>query len=110
MSWIALCEEAALPFGTGIAAWAKERCVAIFNLGEQGLYALDNVDPASGIGVLSRGLLCDIQGEICVASPLYKQHYRLLDGVCLEELALKVQPFEVKNQQGHIWIRLHPNG
>ena len=31
--------------------------------------------------VLSRGIVGDIQDELCVASPLYKQHFRWPMGV-----------------------------
>lgn len=30
-----------------------------------------------------------------VASPLYKQHYRLEDGQCLEEAAVKVRAWNI---------------
>lgn len=105
MSWISVCDENALPLDRGVAAWVGERAVAIFNLGEGGLFALDNIDPASGVSLLSRGLICDIQGHLCVASPLYKQHYRLVDGLCVEDPSLRAQIFELKNELGRIWVR-----
>lgn len=105
MSWFHVGPEGNLPLNAGIAAWVDGTPVAIFDLGTLGLYGIDNRDPASGVGVLARGLICDMQGSLCVASPLYKQHFRLSDGVCLEDAALNTQVFEVKKQDGQVFVR-----
>ncbi|GGP55888.1 nitrite reductase small subunit NirD [Shewanella saliphila] len=104
MSWINVCNEANLPLGTGIAAWVAGNPVAIFNLGRDGLYAIDNIDPATGVGLLARGLICEMEGELCVASPLYKQHYRLTTGVCIEDNTLIASPFDIKTEQGQVLV------
>lgn len=104
MSWVNVCRESSLPQGTGIAAWVAGKAVAIFNLGKDGLFALDNVDPATGVSLLARGLICEMNGELCVASPLYKQHYSLNTGVCLEDANLVASPFEIKTEQGNVFI------
>jgi len=61
--------------------------VALFYLPntEQQIFALDNWDPLGQANVLSRGMLGDINDELVVASPLYKQHFSLKSGQCLEE-------------------------
>lgn len=105
-SWINVGSETKLPLNAGIAAWVNGTALAIFDLGEQGLYGIEHRDPASGVGVLARGLICDMQGSLCVASPLYKQHYRLSDGVCLEDAAFNTQVFEVKKQNGQVFVRI----
>ena len=58
------------------------------------LYAIDNHDPQSGANVIGRGLVGNIKGEMVVASPIYKQHFRLEDGSCLEypQQRLRVWP------------------
>ena len=104
MSWINVCEETRLPIGTGVAAWVAGKAVAIFNLGQDGLYAIDNVDPATGVSVLARGLICEMDGELCVASLLYKQHYRLKTGVCIEDTSLIASPFDIKTEQGQVLV------
>ncbi|WP_220765854.1 nitrite reductase (NAD(P)H) small subunit, partial [Shewanella sp. MBTL60-112-B1] len=43
---------------SGIAAWLAGQAIALFNLGERGIFAVDNIDPATGVSVLSRGLVC----------------------------------------------------
>ena len=49
------------------------------------VYALDNFDPASRANVLSRGLTGNLQGERVVASPIYKHHFALTSGRCMED-------------------------
>ena len=104
MSWVNVCDETSLPLGSGVAAWVAGKAVAIFNLGKDGLFALDNVDPATGVSLLARGLICEMEGELCVASPLYKQHYSLKTGVCLEDALLLASPFDIKTEQGKVFI------
>lgn len=105
MNWVNICEEAALPNFGGIAAWFENKAIAIFNLGERGLFALDNIDPATGVGVLSRGLICDLNGDIYVASPLHKQHYSLKNGTCIEDELLKVSVYPIKCEDGKVLVK-----
>ncbi|MCL1057956.1 nitrite reductase small subunit NirD [Shewanella gelidimarina] len=105
MSWVTICEESALPANRGVAAWVAGRAVAVFHLGEAGIFAIDNIDPATGVSVLSRGLLCELNNELFVASPIHKQHYSLTTGQCLENEALSVDIFEIKRQSGNVLAR-----
>ena len=61
------------------------------------MFAIGNCDPKSGANVIGRGIVGHLQGELVIASPLYKQHYRLRDGGCLEypEQQLPVWPVRV---------------
>lgn len=61
--------------------------VALFYLPEteQKVFALGNWDPLGNANVLSRGIVGNIGDELVVASPLYKQHFSLITGQCLEE-------------------------
>ncbi|NRB23873.1 nitrite reductase small subunit NirD [Shewanella sp.] len=105
MNWVNICEEKALPDFGGVAAWFEDRAIAIFNLGERGLFALDNTDPATGVSLLSRGLICDLQGDIYVASPLHKQHYSLHDGSCIEDESLRVEVYQIKCEAGKVLVK-----
>ena len=60
------------------------------------VYALDNFDPASGANVLSRGLIGDLQGERVVASPIYKHHFALTSGRCLEDPTFSVSAYPTR--------------
>jgi nitrite reductase (NADH) small subunit len=46
--------------------------------------------------VLSRGIVGDLRGELVVASPVYKQHFSLVSGRCLEDPAVRVAVFPVR--------------
>ncbi len=72
-----------------------EEQVALFYLPhtEQKVFAINNWDPLGRANVLSRGIVGNIGDELVVASPLYKQHFSLLTGKCLEEdAAVKTYP------------------
>lgn len=85
MSWANVCELSdILPFA-GVCALIDGRQVAVFRTNDDAVHAIDNCDPASGANVLSRGIVGDLKGEIVVASPLYKHHYSLATGQCLED-------------------------
>ncbi|MEC4725762.1 nitrite reductase small subunit NirD [Shewanella sp. D64] len=105
MSWVNICDEKALPCFGGIAAWIENRAIAIFNLREQGLFAICNTDPATGVSLLSRGLICELEGDIFVASPLHKQHYSLTSGQCIEDDSLSVQLYRVRCEDGRVWVQ-----
>jgi nitrite reductase (NADH) small subunit len=74
--------------------------VAIFHVQEddEALYAIDNIDPNVQASVLSRGLVGNLGERIVVASPIYKQHFDLTTGECLEapENSVKVYPVRLQ--------------
>lgn len=95
--WRALCKRQDLVANSGVVAWLDGAQVALFHLpdaGEQTVFAVDNKDPKSGANVIGRGILGQLKGDLVIASPLYKQHFRLADGSCLEypEQRLRVWP------------------
>jgi nitrite reductase (NADH) small subunit len=74
----------------GVCALVEGEQVAVFRLEDDRVFALGNRDPFSGASVLSRGIVGDLKGEPVVASPLYKQHFSLLTGRCVEDPAVTV--------------------
>lgn len=106
--WQPLCSRRDLVAHSGVVAWFAGAQVALFYLpdmpeGEQ-LYAIHNRDPQSGANVIGRGMIGHLHGSLVVASPLYKQHFRLQDGQCLEqpELSLTVWPVRLNGDQVEI--------
>ena len=96
-TWLTVCSREDLVNNSGVVVWMDGAQVALFYLpdAESGqLYAVDNRDPQSGVNVIGRGLVGSIKGDLVIASPLYKQHFRLKDGSCLEypEQRLRVWP------------------
>lgn len=104
--WITLCQEGDLVPFSGVVAWHQGRQVALFYLPGQSteLYAVDNRDPRSGAQVIGRGLIGDLSGEPVVAAPLYKQHFSLRDGRCLEDPAQMLSTWPVRLRQGRVEI------
>jgi nitrite reductase (NADH) large subunit len=103
MSWVSACELSDLLPAAGVCALIAGRQVALFQVGD-GVFAIDNFDPASEANVLSRGLTGDLKGELVVASPLYKHHYSLATGRCLEDPALSVNVYPVRVMDGRVWV------
>lgn len=47
----------------------------------------------------------DVGGEIVAASPIYKQHFSLLTGRCLEEPSLFVPVYLTRIIGREVWVR-----
>ena len=87
--------EDILPYG-GVCALVAGEQVAVFRVDDDRVFALGNRDPFSGANVLSRGIVGDLKGELVVASPVYKQHFSLLTGRCLEDESVSVPVYRVR--------------
>ncbi|MBN8488992.1 MAG: nitrite reductase small subunit NirD [Burkholderiales bacterium] len=103
-AWQRICALGDILPETGVCALLGGRQIAVFRLADDRLFALDNHDPKSGANVLSRGIVGDLGGEPVVASPIYKQHYALRSGACLEDAATTLQTFEVQARDGAVWL------
>jgi len=102
---VKVCEIDEILPGAGVCALIDGRQVAIFRVGAQ-VYAISNRDPASNANVLSRGLVCDLKGELVVASPIYKHHYSLMTGRCQEDPDLYVDVFPARVVDGHVMVNV----
>ena len=99
--WTDVCGADEIWPDTGVCAWVEGRHVAVFRVGHEQYFAIDNVDPKSGASVLSRGLVGNLGEQIVVASPLYKNHFDLSTGACLElpECSVRAYPVKVDGAQ-----------
>lgn len=109
-TWQKVCNKADLVEFSGVAAWLDNveppAQVAIFYLPGHGneLYALDHHDPFSNANVIARGIVGDLKGAPVVASPIYKQHFRLEDGQCLEDEDVKLRTWKIEFKGNEVWI------
>ncbi len=109
--WTYVCRVSEIVANTGVCAKVGNDQVAVFRVcgDDEGavdqVYALSNHDPKSGANVLSRGLVGDLLNEPVVASPVYKQHYSLRDGRCLEDESLTIPSFPVLVHDGMILVK-----
>ena len=94
--WVAVCQLDDIVPNTGVCALVGRHQVAVFRLDDDSVYAIDNHDPYSRANVLSRGIVGDLKGELVVASPVYKQHFSLTSGLCLEDPGVRVPVYPVR--------------
>lgn len=109
-TWLNVCKLNDLVLNSGVCVLVESKQIAVFAISNKAdgiqLFACDNFDPIGKANVMSRGLLSSTEGEICICSPLYKQHYSLVDGRCLEdeEASVNVYPIQVESQDVQILV------
>lgn len=106
LSWTAVCAADDILPNTGVCALVQGRHVAVFRIGDDRFHAIDNIDPQSGASVLSRGLIGSLGDRLVVASPLYKNHFDLRTGECLEAPQNSVRTHAVRIDGGRVLVAL----
>ncbi len=104
LTWTPVCAAHDILPNTGVCALVDDRHVAVFRVGQDAFFAIDNVDPKSQASVLARGLIGSLGDRIVVASPLYKHHFDLKTGECLESPDLSVRAHEVRVDSGRVLV------
>ncbi|PMH41374.1 nitrite reductase small subunit [Vibrio sp. 10N.286.49.B3] len=104
--WQVICPITDVFPATGVCALVNGEQVAIFRpRNNEQVFAIANHDPFAKSNVLSRGLICEHQGELWVASPLKKQHFNLATGLCLEDERFSVKSYSVRVSKGNVEIK-----
>jgi nitrite reductase (NADH) small subunit len=104
-TWTRVCRVDDLTPDRGVAALVDDQQVAVFRLsGDNDVVAIGNIDPFSGAGVLSRGIVGTRGDVVTVASPVYKQRFDLHTGRCLDDEAVAVPVYAVRVSDG--WIEV----
>ena len=108
MSQATICEQKDLIANSGICAMVEGQQIALFYLPKETpqVYAIGNWDPIGKANVLSRGMVGDINDRLVVASPLYKQHFDLQTGECLEDGEVKVPVYSVELSADKVLLTL----
>jgi nitrite reductase (NADH) small subunit len=104
MEWTLVCPLEDIVPDTGVCALLGTEQVAVFRVGQDAVYAIGNVDPHSRAAVLARGLVGSIGERIVVASPIYKQHFDLKNGECIESAAHSVDSYQARVTDGQVWV------
>jgi len=103
--WITVCNLTDISPDTGVCALYNGEQVALFRWGDSNtVYAINNFDPFGKANVLSRGIVGSVGERPVVASPLYKQHFDLSTGECLEDESVAVKCYEVKVENGVVLL------
>ena len=107
-NWHSICSREDLVSGSGVCALINGEQVALFYLPneEQQIYAVSNRDPIGNANVMSRGVVGDLGGRLVVASPLYKQHFDLLTGDCLEQEDVSVEVYNTRFEGDTVLVAL----
>jgi nitrite reductase (NADH) small subunit len=102
--WVPVCRFGDLLPERGAAVLVGRQQVAVFRTFEGQLHAIGNHDPFSGAYVLSRGIVGTRGGEPTVASPMHKQVFSLVTGVCLDEPAMAVPTYPIRVSAGIVEV------
>ena len=98
-----VCELEDILDGGGVCALVDGEQLALLRVGEE-VFALENRDPFSNANVISRGMVGDLAGQLVVASPVYKQHFNLRSGRCLEDEAVGLRTWPCGVLDGRVWV------
>jgi nitrite reductase (NADH) small subunit len=106
-NWQTICALEDIAPNVGVCALVDGEQVAIFRCTRtQSLYAVSNYDPIGKANVLSRGIIGSIEGRLYVASPLYKQHFNLTTGECLEKPEYCLKTYSVRENGGQVEVQI----
>lgn len=106
-TWIDVCHVDDLQPDSGVCALVQGRQIALFYLTKpNAVYAIGNYDPFSQANILSRGMVGDLNGKAMVASPMYKQHFDLASGACLENAEIAVPAYPARITDRRVEIQL----
>ncbi len=111
MSFTEVCSVADLVENSGVCVLVAGQQVALFQIvtgSSTALYAIGNYDPIGAANVLSRGIVGSVGDRLVVASPLYKQHFCLQSGQCLQEPQIQVPVYAVQLRHDKVWISGQP--
>ena len=104
-NWTAVCPLDDIVPDTGVCALVNGEQVAVFRVtGGERVFAIGNFDPNSGAAVLARGLVGSVGARVVVASPIYKHHFDLRTGECLEAPANSVGTYATCIKDGKVWV------
>ena len=105
--WTTVCKTSDIAPNTGICALVQKKQIAIFwEATNDHYYAVGNYDPCSDANVISRGMIGSIGESIVVASPIYKQHFDLQTGICLEDPDQKLGSYSVRVVKESIQVKV----
>lgn len=104
--WHSVCQLEDIAPGTGVCALVEGLQIAIFRPHDDDrVFAIENLDPFGEANVLSRGLICEHDHQLWVASPLKKQRFNLTTGRCMENEAVTVKAYNTRVSNGQVELK-----
>ncbi|MBU2713006.1 nitrite reductase small subunit NirD [Zooshikella sp. WH53] len=108
-TWGYLCEFNDIPPNSGICVSYQNQQIALFNVNTiKKVYAVSNYDPIGKANVISRGIIGTINEQLVVASPLFKQHFNLKTGICIENPKVCLNIYAIRVYSNAVWIKKYP--
>lgn len=109
--WVDVCALDDIVPGTGVAALIRGVQIAIVRPrpGEE-VFALSNYDPFSKAYVMSRGIVGDKGGKTKIASPIFKQNFDLVTGVCLDDPSVSLAVYPARVRGGRVELEVADQG
>ena len=104
--WERACAVDELEPSWGEALLIRMRQIALFMIGPDEIYAVDNRDPATRAFVISRGIVGSKGDRPTIASPLHKQVYDLGTGECFSHPELALGTFRTRIVGGFIEVEV----
>ncbi|KIJ36943.1 hypothetical protein M422DRAFT_61081 [Sphaerobolus stellatus SS14] len=81
--------------------------LAIFHVPNRGYYATQQMCPHKRAFVLDHGIIGDdVKGNVYVSCPMHKKNFHLDTGACLNDDDYSIITFEVKEENGYIYLLL----
>ncbi|MFF0311581.1 nitrite reductase small subunit NirD [Streptosporangium sp. NPDC004379] len=102
--WTPVCAYTDLLPERGVCALVGRHQIALFRTFDGELFAIGNHDPFSGAQVLSRGIVGTRGGSPVVISPMHRQAFSLVTGVCLDDPAVTVPTYPVRLADGAVEV------
>ena len=107
-SWQSACRVQDVPEDGGVCALINGEQIAIFNFTTLGKwYATQNECPHKQQMALSRGMIGTLGDEPKVACPFHKKTYSLISGACLSGDKLSIKTYDVKVEDGHVFVLMN---
>lgn len=104
VTWVDVCDYDDLLPERGVRALVGGHHVAVFRAFDGEVYAVDDVDPYSGVSVLSRGIVGTRDDTPAISSPMFKQSFDLRTGCCLDDPSVSVRVFAARVVDGRLQI------
>ena len=107
--WKDVCDVNDLVTNSGVCVLVDGQQIALFKIelnNDTHYFAIRNWDPVGQANVLYRGIVGTLQGKVVVASPLYKEHYVLATGECLERDDVSVQHYAMRIERARVLVAL----
>ncbi len=104
-TWFLACKAFDVPANGGVCVKYRNEQIALFNFTRRGeWYASQNRCPHRMQMALSRGMIGSQEGEPKITCPFHKKSFSLIDGHCLTDDDCSIKTFEVKVQDGYVYI------